>query len=133
MQRRRAHHAAGDFKTLSKLTQSRRARAALDVSKLAWLDVTATVQHVLRELPLALEQLVQLFIEGDNGLSPGQSGDKRDDIFVYALRMGERPVCHPASVSSDLGTVTGGVVLSKLSKLLNQEDALSVPCLIRCF
>jgi hypothetical protein len=28
-------------------------------------------------------------------LSPGQSGDKRDDIFVHALRIGERPVCHP--------------------------------------
>jgi hypothetical protein len=28
-----------------------------------------------------------------------------------------------------LGPVTGGVVFSKLSKLLNQEDALSAPCL----
>ena len=27
------------------------------------------------------------------------------------------------------GPVSGGVVFSKLSKLLNQEDALSVPCL----
>jgi hypothetical protein len=26
---------------------------------------------------------------------PGQSGDKPDDICVYALRIGERPVCHP--------------------------------------
>jgi hypothetical protein len=62
-------------------------------------------------------------------LSPGQAGDKRDDIFIYALWIGERPVCHPASVSSGLGPVTGGVVFSKLSKLLNQEDALSAPCL----
>jgi hypothetical protein len=62
-------------------------------------------------------------------LSPAQSGDKRDDIFVHALRIGDRPVCHPASVPSGLGPVTGGVVFSKLSKLLNQEDALSVPCL----
>ncbi len=28
-----------------------------------------------------------------------------------------------------LGRVSEGVVFSKLSKLLNQEDALSVPCL----
>jgi hypothetical protein len=32
-------------------------------------------------------------------------------------------------VSSGPAPVTGGVVLSKLSKLLNQEDALSGPCL----
>jgi hypothetical protein len=62
-------------------------------------------------------------------LSPGQAGDKRDDIFIYAVWVGERPLCHPASVSSGLGRVTGGVVFSKLSKLLNQEDALSAPCL----
>ena len=43
--------------------------------------------------------------------------------------IGERPICHPASVSSGPGLVTGGVVVSKLSKLLNQEDALSAPCL----
>ena len=55
--------------------------------------------------------------------SPGQSGDKRDDVSVYALQSGERPV------SSGLGLVTGGVVLSKMSRLLNQEDALSGPCL----
>ena len=56
-------------------------------------------------------------------------GDKRDDTFADALRIGERPVCHPASVPSGLGVVTGDVVFSKLSKLLNQEDALSAPCL----
>jgi hypothetical protein len=33
------------------------------------------------------------------------------------------------SMSCGLGPVTGGVVFSKLSKLLNQEDALSAPCL----
>jgi hypothetical protein len=37
------------------------------------------------------------------------------------------PVCHPAPVSSGLGPLNGGV--SKLSRLLNQEDALSVPCM----
>jgi hypothetical protein len=41
-----------------------------------------------------------------------------------------RPPCGtPAAVSSGPGPVTGGVVFSKLSKLLNQEDALSAPCL----
>ena len=34
-----------------------------------------------------------------------------------------------ATVSSGVGPVTDGVVFSKLSKLLNQEDALSAPCL----
>jgi hypothetical protein len=29
-------------------------------------------------------------------LSPGQSGYKWDNIFVYALRIGERPMGHPA-------------------------------------
>jgi hypothetical protein len=32
-------------------------------------------------------------------------------------------------VSSGVELVTSGVVLSKLSRLLNQEDALSGPCL----
>jgi hypothetical protein len=45
--------------------------------------------------------------------------DERDNRSAYALRIGERPVYPPA----------GGVVFSKLSKLLNQEDALSAPCL----
>jgi hypothetical protein len=61
-------------------------------------------------------------------LSPGQSSDKRDDVFVYALRTGERPVCHPSPLSG-LGPMTGGAVFSRLSRLLNQENALSVPCL----
>jgi hypothetical protein len=65
---------------------------------------------------------------GRKRLSPGQSGDKRGDIFVYALRIGKSMVRHLASVSCGLGPVTGGVVFSKLSKLLNHEDALSVPC-----
>jgi hypothetical protein len=45
--------------------------------------------------------------------------------------VGKRPVirrrCHLAW--DGLGLVSGGVVFSKLSKLLNQEDALSEPCL----
>ena len=74
---------------------------------------------------------------------------------AYALRIGERPVCHPASLpcappdflsrlvalasfmrlsltesrTHGLTPVSGGVVSSKLSKLLNQENALSAPCL----
>jgi len=43
-------------------------RVALGVGKLAQPNVTAAVQHVLRELPLVLEELVQLFIEGDKVL-----------------------------------------------------------------
>jgi hypothetical protein len=61
--------------------------------------------------------------------STWSAGDKRDDILFYALRIGERPVSHPASESSGLGLLTGGAVFPKLSKLLNQEDALSAPCL----
>jgi hypothetical protein len=30
-------------------------------------------------------------------------GDKRDDLSAYEVRVGERPVCHPASVSSGWG------------------------------
>jgi hypothetical protein len=54
-----------------------------------------------------------------------QSGNTRDDLSAYEARIGERPVCHPAGDGFGLG----GVVFSRLSKLLNQEDALSAPCL----
>ncbi len=55
--------------------------------------------------------------------SPGQPGE-RNDLSSYALRIGDRPV--PV-----LWPRAGirGVVFSKLSRLLNQEDALSAPCL----
>ena len=33
------------------------------------------------------------------------------------------------AATSGVGRVSGGVGVSKLSKLLNQEDALSAPCL----
>ena len=64
-------------------------------------------------------------------LSPSHSGDKRDDISAYALQIGERPVCHPTSLSSGPGTASGRcpLVFSKLSKLLHQEHALGAPCL----
>jgi hypothetical protein len=39
------------------------------------------------------------------------------------------PACHPAWTAPD--RCSGGVVYSKLSKLLNQEDALGAPCLQR--
>ena len=43
-----------------------------------------------------------------------------------------RPVRRLCPLASDgLGPVSGGVVFSKLSRLLNQEDALSAPCLQR--
>ena len=51
---------------------------------------------------------------------------------AYEVRVGERPVCHPASVSSGLGWPRDGVrwvVFLGLSKLHNQEDALGAPCL----
>jgi hypothetical protein len=59
-------------------------------------------------------------------------GDKRDDLLPTEVGVCERPVCHPASVSSGLGwprDVSGGVVFPELSKLLSQEDALGAPCL----
>jgi hypothetical protein len=72
-------------------------------------------------------------------LSPGQSGDKRDDISAYVLRIGARPLQRPSTAlrsgrddnsfaGDGLRPVSGGVVFSKLSKLLNQENALSAPC-----
>jgi hypothetical protein len=39
------------------------------------------------------------------------------------------PACHPAWTAPD--RCSGGVVFSKLSKLLNQEDALGAPCIQR--
>ena len=53
-------------------------------------------------------------------------------VSAYQVRVGERPVCHPASVSSGWGqprAVSGGVVFPELSKMLHQEDALGAPCL----
>ena len=53
-------------------------------------------------------------------------------IFLPAhSSVGKRPVIRrPCHLTWDgLGLVTGGVVFSKLSKLLNQEDALSAPYL----
>jgi hypothetical protein len=52
-------------------------------------------------------------------------------ISAYDFCIGERPVlCRPIHLAYDgLGLVSGGVVFPKLSKLLNQEDALSAPCL----
>ncbi len=54
----------------------------------------------------------------------GQADDTGDDISASALRIGERPICHarPCHLAG-----SGDVVFSKLSKLLNQEDALSGP------
>jgi hypothetical protein len=41
----------------------------------------------------------------------------------------DRPACQPTSVSSGLEAGDRSLVFSKLSKVLNQEDALGVPCL----
>jgi hypothetical protein len=59
--------------------------------------------------------------------SPDQSGDKRD-LCLRATDWQSSRLSSGVCVAG-LGPVTGGVVFSKLSKLLNQEDALSVPCL----
>jgi hypothetical protein len=56
-------------------------------------------------------------VVGD-GISP-----ERDVFSASELRIGERPVCDPA----------GWCVFSELSKLLNQEYALSAPCFWRGF
>jgi hypothetical protein len=57
------------------------------------------------------------------------SAPRRDGLSAYEPDIGERPVSHPAPVASGIGLRPGGVVFSKLSKLLHQEDALSAPCL----
>jgi hypothetical protein len=52
-------------------------------------------------------------------------GDKRDVLadVPFVIR-------RPCPLAGDsLGLVSGGVVFPKLSKLLNQEDALGAPCL----
>ncbi len=54
---------------------------------------------------------------------------------VTAVSARRRPVASLRRLcplaSDGLGPVSGGVVFSKLSRLLNQEDALSAPCLQR--
>ena len=48
----------------------------------------------------------------------------------YGLANVPSVIRRPCPLASDgLGPVSGGVVFSKLSKLLDQEDALSAPCL----
>ena len=73
----------------------------------------------------------QLYSKSRFRLSHDRPSDKRDDIFVQRCGLAKVPFairrpCHLGPVP-----VTGGVVLFKLSKLLNQEHALGGPCL--CF
>jgi hypothetical protein len=61
-----------------------------------------------------------------------RSGDKRDDLLPtrYALANVPYVIRRRCPLAWDgLGMVSGGVVFPELSKLLNQEDALGVPCL----
>jgi hypothetical protein len=58
-----------------------------------------------------------------------QSGGKRDDFFA-SLRMGKRPACSFVRPHT-LGPQWLRMVFSKLSKLLNQENALSAPWVLR--
>ena len=67
-------------------------------------------------------------------LSPGSDDfpPRRDDLPAYVLRVSERPVGHPAFVSSWPAIARADircVAFLELSKLLNQEDALSAPWL----
>jgi hypothetical protein len=55
-------------------------------------------------------------------VSIGQTGRPSAET----LSIGDRPVCQ--STRDNAGQVSGGVVFPKLSKLLNQEDALGAPC-----
>ena len=59
-------------------------------------------------------------------------GDKRDDLLPTRYSSVNVPfvIRRPCPLAGDsLGMVPGGVVFLGLSKLLNQEDALGVPCL----
>jgi hypothetical protein len=47
-----------------------------------------------------------------------RSGDKRDDLFAYEVRVGGRPVCHPASASSGLGWPRAGVRWGGVSRVV---------------
>src|SRR5580704_11168487 len=59
----------------------------------------------------------------DQTVLPRQAGDKRDDLL---------PTYRGTPLMSP-GLASGGVVFPKLSKLLNQEDALGAPCFMRSF
>jgi hypothetical protein len=56
--------------------------------------------------PLLMRQLADPLPIG--AVLPRQPRDKRDDLSAYELRIGERPVCHPAAVSSGLGWPRAG-------------------------
>jgi hypothetical protein len=76
-----------------------------------------------RRKVVSLTATEQVAVSVFHSVSPVTNGA----MSAYALRIGKRLVCHPASPSSGLWLVTGGVVFSKLSKLLNQGGALSAP------
>jgi hypothetical protein len=50
---------------------------------------------------------------------------------LSSLKLNNKPSRWSKSRVSHAGRCSGGVVFSKLSKLLNQEDALGAPCLQR--
>ena len=68
-------------------------------------------------------------------LEPTSTGDKRDDMSAsrYVLAIVPFVTRRPQSSGRDWPGLTGGAASIKLSKLLNQEDALSAPCLGRSF
>src|SRR5271157_3561836 len=77
-----------------------------------------------------LGQAERYFAAGDWSDFPLVSPAASGTISLPALRIGKRPACssvRPCSPRTD----RLAMVVSKLSKLLNQEDALSVPWLWR--
>jgi hypothetical protein len=84
------------------------------------------------QLSSITEALLQNFYRQNVGLrlETTSTGDKRDNMSAYALRISDCPVSHLASVPMARGWpgLPGDVAFLKLSKLLNQEDALSAPC-----
>jgi hypothetical protein len=77
--------------------------------------------HVLDRRPFA-----------DRDGSASSVGDKRDDLLPTRYVSATVPyvIRRPCPLAWDgLGMVSGRVVFPGLSKLLNQEDALGVPCL----
>jgi hypothetical protein len=50
-------------------------------------------------------------------------GDKRDDLSAYEVRVGERPVFHPASASSGLGWPRAGVRWGGVSRVVKTAQS----------
>ena len=82
--------------------------------------------------PSITEALLQNFDRRNVGLrlEPTSTGDTRNNMSAYALLSAIVPFAIRRPLSSGPGWpgLSGDVAFLKLSKLLNQEDALSAPC-----